>query len=803
MILFLTRAFVICCFIFGSRGLHAFTEQEPIAETTDAPAQPSETYELSSGIVPERTIRAVRAKTPITIDGKGDDPIWQKAPISDAFIERTPVLGQTPSDLTTFQVAYDSRALYILVRSEKPPNSSLRSSTLRRDSTSIFSDDTITVKIDPQHDHQTAYSFSVNPDGAQIDALVLNNGRNFILAWDGIWEAEIHEEETAYFVEMRIPFSIMGVGGHQISDMGLNVNRSRNGIENFDWRLIIPPLSPMTASAFGDIIGLKNIRSDNAIDFVPFGLVRTNFAPELTVDPSDQPNLTAGTDVRVRIGAYNHFELSLLTDFAQVEVDEVQVANNRFPLFFPERRPFFLRGLEVFQFGVPARNQLFFSRRIGLDSGKPVPILSGMKWYGQTDTVSYGFINVQTMAHTASDSDGHPIEVAPQNFSIMRAKAQFGQWLVGGLFGEKINLFDDARNHSTAGVDLEYVGDSGRLRWYNFIAATNENDLSRLVNPDSASEETQPFDWSEENRLTDLERLHGDLREAYPLLPGMSAHTSVDYRSLHFRPNLSWTWSDATFSPEQGYFRRTNVAEHQARAYGAVRPNFWGIQELEGGPRVSITTDPYYSELLEQRATVYGRLLTTWGGLAKYEYSRVQDTVRNDFTLYGIGVDAGEYVGNTHYVFAGLPTAWALFGGMSYEYSDLFNGQIHKPGMTLSFRPAKYFFLNLQYQHPFGFLGELEDNFNFGYANCRTEVSITRALLFDTAFRFSMAPNSETVGLQSRLRWQYRPGSDLFVVYRYDQPFGIESNAAQFDEPFHELTVKVTFYSSSLTPKFN
>src|SRR5690606_28198498 len=104
-------------------------------------------------------------------------------------------------------------------------------------------------------------------------------------------------------------------------------------------------------------------------------IARTNFEPEFTVDPARRPNLATGADARIQIGAGSYVEASYLTDFAQVEADEVQVARDRFPLFFPERRPFFLNGLDVFQFGRDQEAQLFFTRRVGLTrDGTPVPI---------------------------------------------------------------------------------------------------------------------------------------------------------------------------------------------------------------------------------------------------------------------------------------------------------------------------------------------------------------------------------------------------------------------------------------------
>src|SRR5690606_26286012 len=163
---------------------------------------------------------------------------------------------------------------------------------------------------------------------------------------------------------------------------------SRNA--TYDWALIVPPRSPMAASQFGDLTGLRNSQAQRAIEFTPYMLLRTDLEPRWTLDPRRRPNYAAGGDLRVQIGAGSYVEASLLTDFAQVEADEVQVARDRFPLFFPERRPFFINGLDVFNFGRPGEAQLFFSRRIGLVDGRPVPILGGLKVYGRSGIVSYG-----------------------------------------------------------------------------------------------------------------------------------------------------------------------------------------------------------------------------------------------------------------------------------------------------------------------------------------------------------------------------------------------------------------------------
>ena len=152
---------------------------------------------------------------------------------------------------------------------------------------------------------------------------------------------------------------------------------------DIDWSLIPPQLGGLSSSAHGDLTGLNDLTTSKALEVIPFVTARSDFSRKFTVDPRRQANLSGGGDMRLQISPGGYLEATLLTDFAQVEADEVQVARDRFPLFFPERRPFFLNGLDVVNFGREREAQLFFSRRIGLDAGQPVPIASGLKAYGR------------------------------------------------------------------------------------------------------------------------------------------------------------------------------------------------------------------------------------------------------------------------------------------------------------------------------------------------------------------------------------------------------------------------------------
>ncbi|MGB1700558.1 MAG: DUF5916 domain-containing protein, partial [Nannocystaceae bacterium] len=305
------------------------------------------------------------------IDGRADDEVWSSAETRSDFVERTPDLGGNPHFQIHFQVAYDDLNLYVLIRHEglgRP----VRVRSLRRDSWGVFAGDWTSVKLDPLHDRRTSYSFITNPDGVQVDVLGLDDGRVRLRQWDAVWRAETQRLDDGWQAEFAIPLYILGLRPGADPIMGFNVtvgDPARGG--DIDWSLIPPQLGGLSSSAHGDLDGLKNITTSKALEMIPFTAARTDFSRKFTMDPRRQANLSAGGDMRLQISPGGYLEATLLTDFAQVEADEVQVARDRFPLFFPERRPFFLNGLDVVNFGREREAQLFFSRRIGDGWAKP------------------------------------------------------------------------------------------------------------------------------------------------------------------------------------------------------------------------------------------------------------------------------------------------------------------------------------------------------------------------------------------------------------------------------------------------
>ncbi len=743
-----------------------------LAGSATAAAQPSS----DGAIEPEpRTYRAVRTHEAMRIDGKATEKTWAEAPEDDRFRERNPGVGATPPVRTTLQVAYDDDYLYVFIDCEAGPEGVIVR-TLRRDNGGIFSDDAVYVKLDPSHNHRDGVSMGINAEGAQLDALGLADGSQFIREWDAVWTAEAVRREDGYTAEFRIPFAILGIKSAKEQTIGLNISRdhpSRNA--TYDWRLFVPPRSPMAASQFGHLVGLRNIKAKRAIELTPYALARTNFRPGFTLDPRRRPNIATGGDLRIQVGASSYVEGSIFTDFAQVEADEVQVARDRFPLFFPERRPFFINGLEVFDFGRAREAQLFFSRRVGLVNGQPEPVLAGAKVYGRVGPVSYGALQIQTLG--APDDAGRGLSRSePSNVSVGRIRVQTTRTLSVGLMALGQHRFGlQHADHAAGGVDSQLIALDGKLVGYGFAAGTWAQTPAQREQRDEDDMLVEPAQDPQSSL-------------------GSSGYAGLEYRGLYVRPVVSWLWSDRDFDPRLGFYRRPGATQQRARVSVVPRPKRFGLQEIEFGPGYSIETDPGYRTRLGQTARGYFSMSWRNGAEIEYNLEHFVDSVQQPFTLYGHEVLAQRYTGFRNRVSTSSPGRRAVQGQLQYEHVELFGGHAHLPNASITLRLGKHFAFGGRYTHVVGRLATPDQDFNFGFANANLDVAITRNLAFDNLGRLDLSPGAPRVGSQSRLRWRFAPGSDLFLVYRSDIPLSEAPPGEPARVVFHEVTLKLSYY---------
>ncbi|HSA96696.1 MAG TPA: DUF5916 domain-containing protein, partial [Acidobacteriota bacterium] len=422
---------------------------------------------------PATSLHALKVEKGPTLDGRLDDGAWQGAPAFTDMKMVVPRAGHEPSERTEVRVVYDDAGLYIgIICYDREPGR-ITANSMAHDSDDIEhqGEDAVRIILDPFQDRRNAYLFCVNPRGARSEGLA--TGEHSSLDWDGLWDARTEIRGDGWSAEIAIPFrSISFKPG--LASWGINVERVIGRRQEID------RLSGIRADCFftnpaeaAPLTGLAGIKQGLGLTFKPYGLMSPS-RDHASGGPSEW-RWDGGFDL------YKNFTPNLVgafsynTDFAETEVDERQINLTRFPLYFPEKRTFFLEGSEIFNFGTTMASSgsgfsPFFSRRIGLFEGQPVPISYGAKVFGKIGSTNLQVLDVRTAAFG-------DLALGAENFLVARVSQNIlAESKVGLIFTDGSPT--GSRN-SLAGVDLVYQT-SRFLGDKNFLAggwlAYNWND---------------------------------------------------------------------------------------------------------------------------------------------------------------------------------------------------------------------------------------------------------------------------------------------------------------------------------------
>ncbi|MEJ2216265.1 MAG: DUF5916 domain-containing protein [Gemmatimonadota bacterium] len=441
-----------------------------------------------------RVMRAMRRVGPITIDGRLNEPDWARAPVSDSFTESYPDPGKPAPDSTTVRVLYDDDALYVGVRMFDPHPDSIAAQLARRDASGIYSD-WVHVIIDSYHDRRTAFRFSVNPRGVEKDVYTYNDGSED-LNWDAVWQVGTRVDSLGWVAEYRIPLSQLRFGAQPPDSSrvwGIQVMRDIARYNERDAWSPWTPKSPGLVSAFGDLVGLVDVPEPRRLEVVPYASTKVTRAPGDAADPfyhATDAKPSVGADVRMGLPGGLTLTGTVNPDFGQVEVDPAVVNLSAYETFFPEKRPFFLEGSGIFQFGDVRRQNdygreyFFYSRRIGrppqlypggsdiryVDEPDHTTIAGAGKVTGKTGPWTVGVLDAVTTKEnaqvytTSGVQRSSPVEPLT-NYFVGRLKHDFRQgasFLGAMLTSTTRNMSDSVfipRLHSRAtfgGVDFEH-----------------------------------------------------------------------------------------------------------------------------------------------------------------------------------------------------------------------------------------------------------------------------------------------------------------------------------------------------------
>lgn len=390
---------------------------------------PAQTTEPPSQTISDQGIRiaqAVRVERPPRLDGTLDDPIWQQAVLITDFRQKEPYEGQPATEKTEVSILYTRTDIYFGIFCQDSVAHGVIATQLRRDVTQEL-DDYFEIVIDSRHDRRNAYVFQVNPLGTQRDALITDeqagDTQDGDPGWDGVWISEARITGGGWTATVAIPFATLNFMRSNDVTWGINFKRFiRRKNEEDLWSGWRRTFGANKISQAGELHGITEIGSGRLFIIKPYALGGFNHLPPSAaasgLTPGTSPLLTGGVDIKIGLRSNLVANLTGNTDFANSDVDVQQFNLTPYPLFYPEKRQFFLENAGVFAFPMStgeSADQLFFSRQIGIDpvTGEQVPINGGGKLTGSIGGFELGLMDVDTRS-----SGPNPYA----NYAVLRVK---------------------------------------------------------------------------------------------------------------------------------------------------------------------------------------------------------------------------------------------------------------------------------------------------------------------------------------------------------------------------------------------
>jgi hypothetical protein len=698
----------------------------------------------------QKSATIVRTDTPPVIDGVLDDEVWQRAAIVDDLRQVYPIEFAEPTERTEIFLLYDDDALYIGAIMYDTDPSDITALNLRQND-SIGTDDRLFVSLDPFNDQRSGYFFGINPNSVRQDGLY-QNVTEFYNDWDSIFDARASRFDGGWAAEFEIPFKSISFDPNT-DTWGMNFSRTMPAVnERTSWMSRNRQITP---AAFGSVNGFEGLNQGVGLDIVPSLVSSRN---KSFVTPVTESDLEPSLDVSYRLTSSMNASLTVNTDFSATEVDDRQVNLTRFGLFFPEKRDFFLREADIFEFGnigVPngavygfgpggQNGRPFFSRRIGLSStGQPVDLDYGAKISGRVGNWELGLLSIRQDQFGAADAD--TLSVARAKLGVLR-ESSVGIIATDGDPGSNLD-------NSVAGFDFLYrnsrLPGGRRLEselWYQ------QSDTLGLIDEDSA--------FGVGLRVPSGEGFRG----------------GVQYRRY-----------EQNFNPALGFLTRRGVTDATFDVGYTLWPRqgplqFWRI--TFDGQQVNRIDGGLQSQSLNLRPFV----LTNRAGDTVDMINRVwKENLVQPFEIFpGIVIPVGDY----GFRDAGGQITWSdfrRFSGM-FRYVDgtFYGGKRTDLVSELSWRPSEKFRGSISYTYndirlPQGDFAARLVSMGIDYVFSST-LSWVNLIQYDNV--------TETMGVNMRLHWIPEAGRELFFVINHNlQDFDRDNS---FDSQQADVTLKYT-----------
>lgn len=688
-----------------------------------------------------KTVHIVRAAEPPVIDGKLDDEVWATAAVIQDLHQVTPTEYAEPSERTIFYLLVDEDALYVAARMfDREPDR--MSAKMLKQGDSLRWEDHLMLNLHPFRDQRSGYRIEVNPNGVRWDGIYQNTNR-ILWDWDGIWTAGTSRDAEGWTAEVAIPFKTLSFDPN-VDTWGFNISRNigrKN--ERVCWMSRNRSQDPSTA---GLATGLTDLESGVGLDIVASASVRhSNTYGPAASDVRLEPSLDAFYKITPQLNTSVTFN----TDFSATEVDDRQVNLTRFATFFPEKRDFFLKDADSFDFGrigvlqmaatLPAASfengRAFFSRRIGLSgTGQPVDLDYGGKLSGRLGPLNLGALAIRQAAYG---------EIEAKDLLVARATVNpFARSALGMIVthGDPRSDLDN----SVIGADFNYLNSQlpgGRVleteAWYQ----RSETD----GNADDAAA------WG--------------LRVHMPNGTGLRGGISVKELEANFNPALGFVNRRGARDVilELGHTRRQRT--------GLFRSFFTGVD----AERVELLDGGLLTQIVTLRAL---ELESRRGDVISFRYSANKEVLHLPFEISpGIAIPAGDYTFGEYRFSVDMPDFLTFSPLFTLARGDFFDGDKLNVRVGLDWRPSVHFRSRLIYD-----VTDVElpqGDFTTRLLQAGVDIVFSNTLAWVNLIQYDNV--SSVLGLSSRLHWMPQAGRDMFLAVDHNM------SEAGTDNQFHSI----------------
>lgn len=675
-------------------------------------------------------IKAIKALSKITIDGKLDEPDWRNANPITNFFKVEPIQGSYIKNSTEVRILFDDKNLYIGVfAKDSLGKKGIRIQDLRRDFNPI-ENDVFGIQIDAQNTRQYAISFQTTPHGNQLDLQSFND-RIEDTNWNALWNVRTHRTDEGYYAEFAIPFKSIRYDSPkkgQPTSWGITLYR----LARKDYEKTVFPAIPQSFSEnrmvySAQLNGLELPPPSSNIRVEPYMLYLydKNKSGEHITDKINEPKI--GGDIKWVVNPKTVVDFTINTDFAQADVDRAVNNLERFNIFFPERRQFFLENSGIWAGSGNVQIKPFFSRTIGLDNSfnaQPAPLDLGTRFTSRDEQRTIGVLAVR---------QGHTNEAGGSTFGVARYTQNYGD---ENNFGAMVTYRTD---DASSALNIEKK-DNTTITVDGLIRPKRETTIAYLL---SASADS---------------KVNG---------MGYAGRVFTGKRTNNYYFGYVNSFVSNNYSPDMGFVFQKDVMFHSPGGYAILRPKSLPfIRRWDPGAYVN-----YYHDLKDfgrfQQASIYLFPIYMWfkdNSFFELSLTPTWQNINFSFSPLGINIEQGNYRYTRYLAKYNTDQSKKLSTAVSYDFGNFYNGSRTTLNASLRYAPLPNISLTANYEHNnINTLGNLNEDLNTDLYTANLRLALNPKVQFSSFYQYNSFDKQGRWNL--RLSWEYMPLSFIYLVY--------------------------------------